>query len=225
MGIYTDKRKTTKTPDGYDLMVHESGHLEYDFNWHLGPYWSKYLAELRDNARFMATKCPECGTVYCPPRVVCGKCYVELNDWVEVGPEGELKGFTVVRFPYINPNDGNLTPVPYTAVWVTLDGADTRIMHFCNETDEKKLEVGMRMRAVFAEKPRPTSIHAVKYFEVIGPAKEVVPEKRGTEGKAKAKKVAKAAKKEKKAAGGKVKRVEKKASAKKATKEAAAKKK
>jgi uncharacterized OB-fold protein len=57
--------------------------------------------------------------------------------------------------------------VPYTGIWVTLDGADTRMMHFCNENDESKLDVGMRIRAVWEDEPRPTSIHAVKYFEKI----------------------------------------------------------
>jgi len=203
MGIYTDKRKRKYTPEGYELLVHESGHLEYDFNWHLGPYWSKYIAELRDNGRFMATKCSQCGTVYCPPRAVCGRCFVEMNEWVEVGPEGTLKGFTVVRFPYIDPNNGGLKEVPYSAVWVTLDGADTRTMHYCNVIDEKQLEVGMRVRAVFAKKPRPTSIHAVKCFEVIGPAeeveleppptgvREVIASKKASRGKASSKKAAK----------------------------------
>ncbi len=167
MGIYTDKRKRTHTPDGYELLLHQSGHLEYDFNWHLGPYWSKFLIEMRDNARFMAVKCDECGNVYIPPRAVCGRCFKEMNEWVEVGPEGVLQGFTIVRFPYINPNNGELMKVPYTAIWVTLDGATTRMMHFSNETDEKNLEVGMRMRAVWAKEPRPTSIHAVEYFEII----------------------------------------------------------
>lgn len=167
MGIYTDKRKRTTTPDGYELLTHESGHLEYDFGWHMGPYWSRYLAELRDNQRFMATKCNNCGMVYIPPRAVCGRCYLPLNEWVEVGPEGNLKGFTVVRFPYIDPNNGFLMKVPFTGVWIALDGASTRMMHFCNELDEMKLEVGMRMRPVWAKKPRPTSIHAIEYFEVV----------------------------------------------------------
>ncbi|MDD5748883.1 MAG: OB-fold domain-containing protein [Actinomycetota bacterium] len=197
MGIYTDRRKVKKTPDGYDLMIHESGHLEYDFDWHLGPYWSKFLAELRDNARFMGIKCSQCGTVYCPPRAGCGRCFAEMNEWVEVGPEGELRGFTVVRFPYINPNNGELMPVPYTAIWVTLDGAHTRTMHYCNEHDEKKLEVGMRMRAVFADEPRPTSIHAVKYFEVINPVRKAKPAARAKKAKPAKKAVKKPSKKTK----------------------------
>jgi uncharacterized OB-fold protein len=167
MGIYTDKRKSTTTADGYELLTHESGHIEYDFSWHMGPYWSKYLAEMRDNKRFMGTKCPSCGMVYIPPRKACGRCYREMNEWVECGPDGILKGFTVVRFPYIDPNNGFLMKVPFTAVWINLDGSDTRMMHFCDELDEMKLEVGMRMRAIWADKPRPTSIHAVDHFEIM----------------------------------------------------------
>ncbi|MCG2796843.1 MAG: Zn-ribbon domain-containing OB-fold protein [Actinomycetia bacterium] len=167
MGIYTDHRKVTHTPDGYELLTHESGHLEYDFGWHQGPYWSKYLAEMRDNKRFMGTKCPECERVFVPPRAVCGRCFAEMDEWVEVGPEGQLEGFTIVRFPYINSNTGELMKVPYTSIFVTLDGTDIRTMHFSNETDEKDIEVGMRVRAVWADEPRPTSIHACKYFETI----------------------------------------------------------
>lgn len=167
MGIYTDKRKTTKTPDGYELLVHDSGPIEYNFSWHLGPYWSKYLTEMKVNGRVMATKCPECGMVFLPPRAVCGKCYCSMDEWVEVGPEGTLKGFTVVRFPYIDPNVGTLMKVPFTAVWVNMDGSDTRMMHFCDELDEMKLEVGMRMKPVWARKPRPMSIHAIDHFAII----------------------------------------------------------
>ncbi len=96
-----------------------------------------------------------------------------------------------MRFPYIDPNNGSMKQVPFTAIWVTLDGADTRMMHFCNELDEKELEVGMRMRAVWAEK-RTGSIHDVEYFEVIKedkPAKKAVAKKPAK--KAAAKKAAK----------------------------------
>ena len=166
MGMYTDRRKITHTHDGFELLTHESGHLEYDFNWHLGPYWSKFLTEMRDNKRFMAVKCPECGMVFVPPRQVCGRCYAEMNEWMEVGPEGELMGFTVVRFPYVDANNGGMKKVPFTSIWVTLDGSDTRWIHFCNEYDEHELQVGMRMRPVWAEN-RVGSIHDVEYFEVI----------------------------------------------------------
>ena len=201
MGMYKDKRKTTHTPEGYELLTHESGHLEYDFHWHLGYYWSKYLTELRDNKRFMGVKCPECGTVYNPPRVNCGKCFVEMNEWVELADEGTLEGFTIVRFPYIDPNNGAMKQVPFTSIWVTLDGADTRMMHLCNENDEKDLDVGMRMRAVWNDK-RTGSIHDVKYFEVVKekPAKKAAakkPAKKAAKKAAKkpAKKAAKKAKK------------------------------
>lgn len=166
MDIYEDKRKRTHTEEGYELLTHSSGEGEYDFSWHCGPYWSKFLTEMRDNKRFMCTKCPECGMVFIPPRQVCGKCFAEMNEWVEVGPEGELMGFTVVRFPYIDPNNGELKKVPYTAIWITLDGCDSRYLHFCNEPDEANLDVGQRMRPVWAEK-RTGTIHDVEYFEII----------------------------------------------------------
>ncbi len=165
MGLYEDKRKRTHTPEGYELLTHESGHLDYDFNWHLGHYWSYFLEGLK-NKRFLATKCVQCGNVYMLPRQVCGRCFLEMDEWVEVGPEGILEGFTIVRFPYIDPNNGNLMQVPFTSIWVNLDGATTRMMHYCNVHDEKELAVGMRVRAVWAEE-RTGSIHDVSHFEIV----------------------------------------------------------
>lgn len=164
LGIYEDKRKRTHTPEGYELLTHTSGPVSYDFNWHLGYYWTYFLQGLKEK-KFLATKCHQCGRVYMLPRQVCGRCFVEMNEWVEVGPEGVLEGFTIVRFPYVDPNHGGMKEVPFTSIWVKLDGADTRMMHYCNEHDETKLQVGMRMRAVWAEE-RKGSIHDVAYFEI-----------------------------------------------------------
>lgn len=166
MGLYTDKRKMTHTPDGYELLTHESGHLDYNFKWHMGPYWSRYLSEMRDNKRIMGVKCSECGNVHVPPRELCVTCWKPMDEWVEVGPEGELKGFTIVAFPYIDANTGGMKQVPYCSIWIMLDGAYTRLMHFSDELDENVIQVGMRMRAVFAE-DRKGTIHDVSHFEII----------------------------------------------------------
>lgn len=168
MGLYTDKRKITHTHDGYELLTHESGHLEYDFAWHLGLYWSKLYNEILKNKRWMAIKCSQCGKVYMPPRELCSECFSPMNEWVEVGPEGVCEGFTVVRFPYIDANTGGMKQVPFTCVWVVLDGADTRMTHVCSEIDETKLHVGGRMRMVWNDSWDGTStLQNCGYFEPI----------------------------------------------------------
>jgi uncharacterized OB-fold protein len=55
---------------------------------------------------------------------------------------------------------------PYTNGLIKLDGADTCLMHFIDETDIEKLMAKPRVEAVFAEERKgyPTDID---YFKVI----------------------------------------------------------
>ncbi|MBE0430488.1 MAG: Zn-ribbon domain-containing OB-fold protein [Dehalococcoidia bacterium] len=149
-----------------ELIKVHSGAVEVPYDWHCGPYWSRFFRGLRDEKKIYATKCPSCGRVYIPPREVCGPCFARMDEWVEVGPEGVIEMFTVVRLPYTNPSTGEPLSVPYTDVYVRLDGADTSLMHWLDETDEKKIAVGMRVRAVFRDK-RTGTMHDIEHFKLI----------------------------------------------------------
>ncbi|MDD1652598.1 MAG: OB-fold domain-containing protein, partial [Methanomicrobiales archaeon] len=48
--------------------------------------------------------------------------------WVDLGTEGSIYAFTVVKLPYIDPNTGKPIKVPRTDIYVKLDGADTCLM-------------------------------------------------------------------------------------------------
>jgi len=89
-----------------------------------------------------------------------------MDEWVDLGTEGYIYAFTVVKHAYIDPNTGKPIKVPRTDVYVKLDGADTCLMHWLNETDEKRITVGARVKAVFKEQRRGT-IHDIEYFKQI----------------------------------------------------------
>ncbi len=144
----------------------KSGDAWYPYDWSVGEVWSKFFKELRDNKRIMGIHCPECDNVYVPPRSICPRCFVELDDWTEVGKEGTVRAYTVVRFPYINPNTGEDIDIPRPDIMIQLDGADTRLLHKCDVSDEGKIEVGMRAKAVFADE-RNGSIHDIKHFKLL----------------------------------------------------------
>ena len=158
------KAKSSGKPE---LCMVSSGEAELPYNWHCGPYWSRFFRGLRDEKKIYATKCSSCGKVYIPPREVCGPCFAKMEEWVEVGPEGRIEMFTVVRHAYTNPSTGKPVRIPRTDVYVKLDGADTTLMHRLDETDESKIGVGMRVRAIFREK-RTGTIHDIEHFQLLG---------------------------------------------------------
>lgn len=154
------------TEEKKELLTISSGEAEQPFKWSVGVYGSKFLKELRDNKKILGIKCPKCGRVYIPPRRVCGRCFVEMKEWVELSDKGTVENFTVVYFSFLDPATGKERPVPYGYGHIKLDGADSAIEHFIEETDIKKIRIGMRVQAVFEEKRQGTPLD-IKCFRTI----------------------------------------------------------
>ncbi|MBA7617633.1 hypothetical protein ES703_24949 [subsurface metagenome] len=122
------------------------------YRYSIGELAVKYFEELKKR-KIMGIKCHKCAKVYMPPRRVCPDCFVEmtLDDMVELSTKGTLEGFTVVNYPFVDPNTGAMRPFPYGYLICKLDGADTYLMHFCDETDHTKFKIGQRVEAVFCD--------------------------------------------------------------------------
>lgn len=155
-------------PEKRIYAVIETGEMEQPFRWTAGAYGSKFLTEMRDNKRFVGIKCPSCGRVYVPLRRVCGPCYAEMTELVPVGDEGTLITFSVVSFGFVDPATGLQKPVPYGYAVIQLDGADSYLIHYIDETDPEKMKAGMRVRAVFEDDTERTgSMLDIKHFSLI----------------------------------------------------------
>jgi hypothetical protein len=88
-----------------------------------------------------------------------------MNDFIEVGPGGVIGTYTILRFAFIDPETGQQKPVPYGYGFIKLDGADTLFQHYIDIVDEKKIKVGARVEAVFADERKGT-IRDILYFRV-----------------------------------------------------------
>ena len=57
---------------------------------------NQFFKNLKEG-RLTTTKCKNCGRLLWPPRIVCSECLSDELEWVDLGTEGELYGFTEVR--------------------------------------------------------------------------------------------------------------------------------
>jgi len=139
------------------------------YRYSIGKLAVKFFEELKENKKIMGSKCPKCGKVNFPPRAVCADCMVEMtiDDMVELPPKGTLEGFTVVNYPFTDPNTGGMRPFPYGYGLFKLDGADTYTMHFVNETDVTKMKIGQRVEAVFSEERIGDLTADIPYFNIV----------------------------------------------------------
>lgn len=138
------------------------------YEWSIGRFGSRFFQEIREHRRFIGIRCPKCGLVRVPPRKICGPCFVELDELVELSDSGVITAFSVVNYPFIDPATGEHRPVPYTYGYIRLDGADNIFSHLINETDVSRLAVGAKVRAVFRDpEEMQGNIKDIKYFELI----------------------------------------------------------
>jgi uncharacterized protein len=148
-----------QTPDAFIV----NGTFALPYNYFAGRVGSRWLVALRDEQKIYGVRHPKTGKVYVPPRQVDERDFTDLTaDWVEVGPEGTVTGFTVIRYP----EPYQPLPIPFGLALVQLDGADTSLTHVVRPQDLDRLKVGGRVRAVFAAK-RTASILDIGWFEPL----------------------------------------------------------
>jgi uncharacterized OB-fold protein len=143
-----------------------SGQLFIPYRFEAGRTQSRFLKELRDKKRIMGLKCAKCDKVYVPPRSTCKECFSPLDKWVEVGTEGKLLTYTVLRTPRRAQQELLERHLPIAYGIIKLDGADTGFVHLLGEVDLDKIKVGMRVKAVFEEE-RKASILDINYFKPV----------------------------------------------------------
>ncbi len=139
-------------------------------SWRYGTSWyfAEFIRALRDERRILGLRCPVCDRVYLPPRPVCGNCYADLHEWVDVKDTGTVRAFTVVHTPIIDPATGQPRPTPYGMALIQLDGADTTLNHYLAENDPATLcaRIGMRVRAIRREQRTGTLSDIVHFVEM-----------------------------------------------------------
>ena len=135
------------------------------YSWTVGLTGSRFFIELRDNGKILANRCQECKRVWVPPRLRCPTCFREIEDedWLEVGPEGTLRHFTVIH--YEQPTHPLKPPFAYGII--DLDGADRAITHLIYDTELNDLRPRIRVRPVLNPQPQ-GSILDIAYFKPVG---------------------------------------------------------
>jgi uncharacterized protein len=143
--------------------------VDVPYRFAAGEYMTRFLVELRDNGVFYGTRCPACRRVMIPPRIVCARCHVRSEEWVQLGSEGTLAAFTIMYIPMTDPTTGKPHDPPFAYGSVKLDGCDAPVDHFLNvEPDMDKLWVGMRFRAVLRPKEERTGdLSDIRYFDPL----------------------------------------------------------
>ena len=144
-----------------------NGKLALPYTYFAGRVGSKFITTIRDQKKIMGVRCDKCKKVFIPPRQTCEKCFSDIREnWVDLQNTGVVTNFTIVRY-----NDKHLPrKAPFILAMVKLDGADTPFVHILDGVEPEKVEIGMRVEAVFAKETTNTILD----IDHFAPVKERV---------------------------------------------------
>ena len=137
-----------------------------------GPIMGKYLNGLKEKKIF-ANRCPECDRLQVPPREICAVCKVRCEEFVEVGPKGNVRLLDTAYYASPDPLTGETRETPYGLCYILLDGCKGQevFAHFIRDDQLDRIEMGWNekkgtiVRPVWAEK-RTGKVSDIKYFEI-----------------------------------------------------------
>ncbi|MGV8079532.1 MAG: Zn-ribbon domain-containing OB-fold protein [Syntrophales bacterium] len=138
------------------------GRIKVPYKWFVGETGSRFFTALRDRCEIWGTRCSRCNKVYVPPVKNCWGCFQPLDEWVPVSDSGVVESFTVARCP-----DAmfGLDP-PVVCGLIRLGKASGSLLHYIGEVKPEEVKVGMRVKAVFADR-RSGNILDIKYFAPV----------------------------------------------------------
>jgi uncharacterized OB-fold protein len=138
--------------------------IELEYTYSAGQSASRFLRGIAEG-KLIGQKCPVDGRVYFPSRGACPQHGAPFTgDLVELPDVGTVVTYAIVRVP--SPNIP--LELPYIAVQVLLDGADTVLMHVL-KADLDAVHMGMRVKATWRPKEEwTTSVGNILYFEPSG---------------------------------------------------------
>jgi uncharacterized OB-fold protein len=139
--------------------------VQLDYLYSAGQAASRFLRGLAEG-KLLGQRCPVDGKVYCPTRGACAEHGVPTaGEIVEVKDRGIIVSYSVVRVP----SENIQVELPFAAVTILLDGADSTFTHVMSEVKLEDVHMGMRVQAVW--QPREswtTSMKNIKYFKPSG---------------------------------------------------------
>ena len=116
------------------------------YAWSAGIAYGRFLEELKEG-RIIGRRCRRCGRIIVPPRMFCEQCFAATDEWVYVQDTGTINTFSL---SYLDA-DANRIKDPIMVAVIDIDGASPGIgiLHKLGNVDPKKIDVGMKVKAVW----------------------------------------------------------------------------
>ncbi|OLD14461.1 MAG: hypothetical protein AUI50_03840 [Crenarchaeota archaeon 13_1_40CM_2_52_14] len=120
---------------------HWTDSIPLEYHYTAGVAGEEFRRELRDNGRFLVSKCSKCKNTYIPARMYCPDCFIEMKDQFPIDMPGYVYSFTSVN----RNRSGSDTDSPIMVCLVKFEGVKGGIVHLINMDDPNRVSIGMKV--------------------------------------------------------------------------------
>ncbi len=128
------------------LILEQDFSVSYTYTRSTGPIIGAFLTALRDDKKILGIKTSD-GQIIVPPVEFDPNTTEMLSELVEVGQRGTVSAFCWVKEPIAH----HPLQKPFAWAMIRLEGADTDMIHMVDSGLESAIEVGMQVKAEWAE--------------------------------------------------------------------------
>lgn len=122
----------------------------------------RILTEGMKEKKLRGIRCSECGTVYIPGPTYCRKCFVDIEEVVEVKDTGVVMSYAVDMADI----RGNPLDQVRISAMIKLDGCDTWFTGTIENIDWRDMKIGMRVKCIWVDEPQ-GKLSDIDHFEPV----------------------------------------------------------
>ncbi len=127
---------------------HWTDSIPLEYHYTAGVAGEEFRRELKENGRFLVSKCAKCKTAYVPARLFCPTCFVEMKDQFPTDKPGYVYSYTSVA----NRRSGNKLDQPTLVALVKFERVKGGIVHRLELSDPEKVSIRMKVEPVLKER-------------------------------------------------------------------------
>jgi len=120
---------------------HWTDSIPLEYHYTAGVAGEGFRRELKENGRFLSSKCAKCKTVYFPARMFCPSCFVEIKENTPLEKPGFVYSHTTVN----HNRAGEPLNEPLTLALVKFEGVKGGIVHRLQVDQPNDVSFGMKV--------------------------------------------------------------------------------
>ena len=119
---------------------HWTDSIPLEYHYTAGVAGEEFRRELKENGRFLASKCSKCKNSYVPARMFCPTCFIEIRETRTIEEPGYVYSYTTV-----NRNRSGEPSEPVTIALIRFEGVKGGIVHKLNINESGRVTFGMKV--------------------------------------------------------------------------------